>query len=114
MVQRNAHAPRHGFQRAFARRSQIDGQRGPRRQPLCRQRWADAFGCRRQIRTRLETPQPVLEVADDVIEADAAEPYGGFVLVSGIRDDDDWTLAVENGAGPGRVLPTQRDVDAAG
>ena len=48
-----------------------------------------------------------------MIEADAAEPDGGFVLAAGVGDDDDGMLAIEHGAGPGGVLAAEADVDAA-
>ena len=57
---------------------------------------------------------PVREIADDVIEADAAEPRRRLVLVSGVGDDHDRVLAAQHRAGPGRVLPAEPDVDAAG
>ena len=49
-----------------------------------------------------------------MIEADAAEPDGGFGFAAGVRDDHDGLLAMKNRAGPGGVLPAEADVDAAG
>ena len=65
-------------------------------------------------RPRFEAVQPVLQVADDVIEADAAEANRRLVLAAGVGDDHDRTLAIEDRAGPGRVLAAEADVDAAG
>src|SRR4249919_2012820 len=100
MVQRDADAPGHRFLRPFAWSAQIDRDRVAGGDPLGRQRRTDAFGCSRQVRPRLEAPQSVLEVADDVIEADTAEAYGGFVLAAGIRDDHDRAFSVEDGPRP--------------
>ena len=52
---------------------------------------------------RLEAAHALREVADDVIEADAAEPRRRLVLVSRVGDDDDRVLAVED-----RARPTSR------
>ena len=49
-----------------------------------------------------------------VIEADAAEAQDGFFFAAGFGDDDDWLGAVEDCSGPGCVLATEADVDAAG
>ena len=53
---------------------------------------------------RVQAAHAVLQVADDVIEADAAETVGRFVLASGIGDDHDGVLVIEDAASPGCVL----------
>ena len=55
-----------------------------------------------------------LQVAFDVIETDAAQAQGGFLLASGLGDDHDGLGAVEHRARPGGVLAAESDVDAAG
>ena len=57
--------------------------------------------------------KPSFKISGDVIEADAAEADGGFVLPAGGGDDDDGMLAIEHGAGPRGVLAAEADVDAA-
>src|ERR1700760_29087 len=75
---------------------------------------AESFGGDDQVGPRIERAQTILEIAGDVVEADTAEPNGGFVLASGSRDDDDGVRMIEDGAGPRRVLASKADVDAAG
>ena len=58
--------------------------------------------------------ESVLEIADHLIEADAAQSHGRFVFTSRVGDDDDRLLAGQHGAGPRRVLAAEADVDAAG
>ena len=58
--------------------------------------------------------RPSVEVADDVVEADAAQAHRRFVLAPGIGDDHDRALAAQHRAGPRRVLAAEADVDAAG
>ena len=87
MIQRDADAPGYRFLRAFAWSAEIDRDRVAGSEALGRQRRAHAFGCRRQIRPRLEAPQSVLEKADDVIEADAAETNGRFCWPAGIVEE---------------------------
>ncbi len=55
-----------------------------------------------------------MQVALDVIEADAAQAQGGFLLASRLGNDHDGLGAVEHGAGPSGVLAAEPDVDAAG
>jgi hypothetical protein len=72
----------------LAGRAHVDHQRPARSgQALGSQRRADPFGGRRQIRTRRETQQSILEVPDDVVEADPAKTDGGLVLASWVRDE---------------------------
>src|SRR5580704_6635492 len=74
---------------------------------------AEGFGGGDEVGTRVEAAEAVAEVADDVIEADAAKADGGFFFAAGSGDDDDGILAVEDGACPGGILAAESDVDAA-
>src|SRR4029077_5477434 len=49
----------------------------------------------------------------NVIEADASQPDGGFRFASGVGNNYDRILAMQNRAGPSGVLTAQADVDAA-
>lgn len=74
----------------------------------------DAEGGPDKVLAMGEGGHAVLQVAHDVIEADAAEAGGGFLFAAGLGDDDDRLRAIEDGAGPGGVLASEADVDAAG
>ena len=113
MVERNVHAALDVLLLAFARRAHVDDDRLSRGEPFRRERRADALRGRRQIGPRLQASQPVRQIADDVIEADAAEPYRRFLLAARVGDDHDRPLAIEHGAGPRRILSAEADVDAA-
>src|SRR6185437_15620847 len=75
--------------------------------------WAHAFGGGDEIGAVGQCGETVGEEAAHVIEADAAEAEGSFVLAAGLGDDDDGFLTVEQRAGPGGVLATEADVEAA-
>ena len=77
------------------------------------ERRAEPLGGGDQLRPRFQAVQSVLQISGHVIEADAPEAHGRFVLATGVRDDHDGMLAVEHGSGPGGILPAQADVDAA-
>ena len=47
--------------------------------------WAEGFLVVTQVGAGVEAGQAVLQEADDVIEADAAEAGGGFVFAAGLR-----------------------------
>ena len=49
-----------------------------------------------------------------MIETDAAQAHGGFLLAPGLGDDHDGLCAIEHRARPRGVLAAQPDVDATG
>src|SRR5689334_11976828 len=65
---------------------------------------ADALSHGDEFGSRFETLQAVREIANDVIEADAAEADGGFAFTAWAGDDDDGAVVMKHGAGPGGVL----------
>ena len=67
----------------------------------------------RQVRPRFQAVQSILQISDDVIEADAPEAGGRFVLPARVRDDHDRMFAIQHRSGPCRVLAAEADVDAA-
>src|SRR3954452_19333923 len=114
VVEWDADAAADEFLRALRRGSDVDGERMSGGEAVGRERRADALGGRGQLRPRREGGPGGLQVADDVIETDAAETNRRLVFAAGVGDDDDRPLTIEDGAGPGRVLAAEADVQAAG
>ena len=117
MIQRQGYAAGDVLLLALARGAHIHGDgtaAGEARQLGGKGPSAEPLGSDGEIGARGQTCEAALEIAGDVVEADAPEARGGFGLPAGIGDDDDGMLALEDGAGPGGVLPAQADVDAAG
>src|SRR5262249_9842606 len=71
------------------------------------------FRARRQIAPRLEAGEPFAEISNDLIEADAPQPKGGFAFAPGVCDHHDRPFAVEDCSRPTRILAPETDVDAA-
>ena len=114
MVERHAFAAVDIFVGAFAGIADIDheGIAGTGHGFEC-VLWTEALCRRDEVGARVEAAQAVLQVADDVVEADATEANGGFFFAAGRRDDDDGIFSIENRSGPSGVLAAEADVDAA-
>src|SRR5215472_15311576 len=99
---------------AFARRADVDGQRRlARRQNFGGIRSAEAFSERDQVWPRFEAAQSVLQISSHMIEPNAPEADGRFVLAARVSDDDDGMRAIQHGSGPCGVLAAETNVDAA-
>jgi hypothetical protein len=105
------------FLLALARRPHVDHQRRPLAwlgHPLRRDLRTEPLGGHRQVRTRFDAAKSVLEIPDDLIEADAPQSHGRFAFAPRVGDDHDRFLAAQYGAGPRRILSAEADVDASG
>jgi hypothetical protein len=76
-------------------------------------RRAHALGGPHQIGPRGQRFHASREITLHMIESDAAQPHGCFLFTSGLGDDHDGLRSIEHGAGPGRILTAEPDVDAA-
>ena len=97
----------------FARLTHVDRRDQSPRDCVVRDRWAEARGRLGEVRTVRQREQAVVQVTDDVVEADAAEAHARLRLGAARADDDDRLRVVEDGAGPGGVLSAESDVQAA-
>lgn len=71
---------------------------------------ADALCLRQQFGTPGQRFDAAVQITLDVIEADPAQPYRGFLLALWRRNDHNRQCAVEDGAGPGGELPSEADI----
>src|ERR1700724_1655735 len=116
MIERHADAPADAFLLALAWCAHVERERRivawSGRHALCGDLRADAVGGYRQFWSRLDALETVLEIADDLIEADQSQPRRRLVLASRVGDDHNRLLAAQHGAGPGGILAAETDVDA--
>src|SRR6185437_5553123 len=114
MIERERLASGDVFLFALAGTADVDGQRRlDRRQKLGGERGADALGDDGEIGARFQAVQSILQVSNNMIEADSPEASCRFIFAAGIGDDYDWMIAVQHRAGPGCELAAESDIDAS-
>jgi hypothetical protein len=97
----------------FGRIPYIQKQRGIcARQLFCQLRCAEALCSPYQVRSVRKRLHGQCEIAFDMIEANAAEPHRSFQLAAGFSNDDDRLGPIEYRASPGRILPSETNIDA--
>ena len=107
LIQRNVDAAADVFPLPLTRRSNVQHQRlrrRRRRQFRRQRRSACLVGRTEQIGPVLEGLKTAVKIPGGVVESDPAEPDRRLELSSGLRDDDDRLVAVEQGPSPRCVL----------
>src|SRR5437764_267049 len=91
------YAPADALLLALAWRSYIDDERYgfAGGHSFCRDLCADPLCRCQQLGRRRDAMESVLEIPDDLIEADSTESHRGFVLASGVGNDHDWFVPAQ-------------------